>query len=137
MKYKYLGRYNPPQEVVRIVRWLIDNKIYRSSEKERMFEKVLKDLCEYFKIEVPKFVYKEDIYCYKLTGGGCFEPPSTIKLFKCSIITFLHEFVHYLEFTQKGETDEESPRLFSVNVFAQVSPSLFWKAVKNKKIFYV
>ncbi len=137
----YLGKYKPNENEVKIVRQLIDKKIYRQSkqEQEKMLRQTLKDLCNLYGIKEPKLVCDfENKRKYKQTGGGEYYPADKkICLYKMSIVTFLHEFAHHFQHAKKCGNGEEFPRMYSVNVFYAVSPRLFEKAVKNKKIFFI
>lgn len=140
MKFNYLGKYKPKEQEIKIVRFLIDNKIYRQDieTQKKMLDYALTELCKIYNIEKPNLIVEINKEMYYSTGGGSYcVKTKKIHLYKISIVTFLHEFAHALQYQQKGYSDEEFPRAYSVNIFAVASPNLFWKAVENKKIFFV
>ncbi len=73
--------------------------------KYNKFEKLLVGLCEIHKIGVPEFVINKNLP--KGVCGDCrFESPR-IRLKRFSVVTLLHEFKHWVDYSKKLNFDQE------------------------------
>lgn len=110
--------------IVEIVRK--QNFDYWDKDKRKTaFENLNKDLSDFFGVEKPKICFLEkDKRAVVL--GMCDKNSKIIFLSNYSLITFLHEFFHYV--FDNSETDI---RIFSVLVFSLAYPQNLKKLILN------
>lgn len=69
-------------------------------------------------------------------GIGRFEYDK-IRINKCSLVTFLHEFAHYKFIFEENNNSEEKARGWSLSLYYLAAPKLFKNAVKKDLIIHL
>lgn len=88
--------------------------------------------------EPPKFYFVDDIRQYRQTGGGCYFPfqHEFYVFHKPSMMTFLHEFRHAMQYKieglklYKGDVEEDA-RAWSHSAFKKALPKSYKKAIER------
>ena len=136
--------YNKEQigiETIKRIRFLIKEQHFfkcNDDKKMRLLIILCNDLSEIYNIKKIGCMYMNK----DLNVRGCFlNPGSTICLNKPSLVTFLHEFKHFLNCETKQHNnninDEEMTAIgFSHSLYFLATPNLFKSAVeKNLLVF--
>lgn len=120
--------------VIKKVREMIKDGFYKNKDKKL---EVLKQLSCYianeYEVSVPDLMLDfndNNHYC----GGE-------IVIESLSIISFLHEFRHHLQYQAgvgyHGLTIEQDARAWSMRIYSKAVPKMFEKAVKDGKVIHI
>lgn len=91
-------------------------------EKHRKMSYVLDRVCEALNIEKPRLIFKETQD--DLVLGQC--NPNSIIIYKYSVVTFLHELLHYISYKLNLGFNEMDVSVFSIEIFRRVFPEKFY-----------
>ena len=103
-------------------------------EREEKFKRLHERLCEIYGINVNlRFDIQKP---YRFSGNSCYDVRSnTITLRgRFSVITYLHEFYHALQWHKEKQANEREAVLFSVSFFKHVFPDKFEKLMSKKHV---
>ena len=117
-------------------RKLIDDKIFRQTPEVQlqMLKTWLVAASEAENVPVPILSICE----IEAHGNGVYHRDTqSITLKKVSLVTLFHEFRHHVDCVKRGRSTEDSARGWSVSLFFITSPSMYKKAVENRRLFYV
>jgi len=131
LKYK-----NIKPATINAVKKTIKKGLFKK-ENTRLFKELLVqdlhfNLCEIYNLNYKElnFVKTEICICnYNHIN-------EQITLNKPSLISYLHEFKHFLDIKTKGITNEKNARSFSISLFYLASPNLFKNAVEKGLIIH-
>ena len=129
-KYKHLKK-----ESIALVKHLIlDKKFFRQDEVNKLIllDFLNKELC---KIYNTKEICKIKIDTYNDGYFNFFNGIIALS-HKVSLITFLHEFKHFLQTQRNKENSEEIARGWSISLFFQASPKHFFRALNKGLILH-
>ena len=127
------------KELIKTGFWKKDSTV---DDKILLCNKWLKAVSEVYEVEVPEFKFDQSKARYRQTGGGIYDPCNkTITLFlKFSLVTFLHEFRHHLQYQKDLKMyknhKEEDARAWSVSLFKIAAPNSYEKAVENRTLHF-
>ncbi len=133
------------KEIVQIVRNLIKQKrFFRQdlNKKRDMLFETFKEFQKVYGISGEIVIENINVDKPKITSSCYFPANSLIFLDKPSLINFLHEFRHLLQYKKykKGNMDKDTievdARLWSLNVFKKASKRAYENAEKKKLLLY-
>lgn len=121
-------------EAVHEVRNLIKARFFKKSENEKkdIILNLHKNLCKVYGLSCIPVLYAECEH-----NNGCFTiipSPQIIIYGKCSLIIYLHEFKHYLDFSQNipfNKISDMKARGWSLSFFYLAAPGIFKRSVKK------
>lgn len=136
MKYHLNYKHINPKVIIAIRKVITEDKIFKKKELNRVI--VLMDLknklCDIYNIDKNKIPHlyptKKDGY-YNPIKNGIY-----INRDKLSLITFLHEFKHFLQHYFNKTNSENIARGYSLSAFYQASPKHFKRALEKGLILH-
>ena len=133
LKYKHIKH-----EVINAVRKaIIEKRIFKQNQNDRfnILKDLLKELCEIYNINEQQ---KPNLKITELATDGFYNSEeNSINLNKkLSLITFLHEFKHFLQIITHKENSEEIARGYSISLFYKSSPRHFERALRKGFIIH-
>ena len=132
--YKQYTKIKP--EVITAVKSLIDSGFFREKNKGKliMIKQLHTTFCNIYSIPICKIELKERT----ISSNGLFSPTQNkITLFKkASLVTYLHEFKHYLQFAKKRKQNEKVARGWSLSLFYLADKKAFKRAVEKGYILH-
>ncbi|ACV64583.1 hypothetical protein Dtox_3889 [Desulfofarcimen acetoxidans DSM 771] len=125
-------------EVTTLVNQIIKNGYYKkesNTERFTMLKSLAENICRIYNVSPVKIITQN----VPLGAYACYVPSAnTIKLGNTSIVSFLHELRHHLQFTgdkqKRGLNKEQDAHAWSLRVFSIAVPKMFEKDVKEDKI---
>lgn len=141
-------------KAVAAVKEVIQFGFYKAEEqvKKTLLEDLNKKLSAIYSLEVIEIKYDSGLMGSGMFCSGQVHPlaailnspylnrePSNpyVVLNKPSLITFLHEFWHYVTFKKGKNQSEERARGWSLSLFYQAVPRLFKQSVKKGLIMFM
>lgn len=114
----------------------VDTENATSTEK---FERWLRRVSAAYDLPVPDLAFSDDPRVSFVFG--CYRPSEQrIYLPKHSVVTLFHEFRHHMQHRgadMVSQDVEEDARAWSLSLFYQVRPSLYWRAVEDGGVLHV
>lgn len=71
------------------------------------------------------------------SGGAYSREGRHIMLDKPSLVSFLHELAHHIQYQRDGHTSETYARRWSLGLFKRAMPRLFAEAVAARRLYFV
>ena len=78
-----------------------------------------------------------DPLLHGFSGGAYSRERRHIMLDKPSLVSFLHELAHHIQYQRGGSTSEAYARRWSLGLFKRATPRLFAEAVAARRLFFV
>ena len=133
MKKYYLHYNNFSKETIKAIKKMVKEGFYKKDDisKSKNIRDLNNELSSIYKIKEPEIIFGSKNFspCYDTINN-------TIYLTNLSIISFLHEFKHSIQFNKKETNNEKLARGWSLSLFKQACPITFKKAVKEGKVFF-
>lgn len=131
LKYKKI---NP--EAVLATRNAIRMGLFKKSvsveQKKILLTELHTELCRIYEIPVIEIVYIKDLG----SVGQYNMQLNVIALNKTSLVTYLHEFCHYMSIKLNKHNSEEKARGWSISLFYLATPNLCLKAIADGLIMH-
>ena len=120
------------KETVLAIREVIKSGLFKSNEETRknLIIKLHERLCTIYKFDKVPIRYVEN---FPFNGRMSF---TEIILGKPSLVTYLHEFKHYLDYKKGTEINEEKARGWSISAFYLSTPNLCKSAIRKGLILH-
>jgi hypothetical protein len=121
-----------PAGLIRATKGLI-KAIWKEPEvADRAIEAWIQKASELMNINMPTVTVEENRAMYMITGGGCYTPNThSIKIYKRSLVTCLHEFRHAYQFATTGQCSEVDAFYWSHSLFYCASERLYNNALEK------
>jgi hypothetical protein len=122
-------------ETILSVRRTIKSGLFKTKnieEKKRMFCLLHEWLCNHYNLPVIQIKFIDN-YPYV---GNYNRIDGIITLNKPSLVSYLHEFAHYLFITKGEENNEEKARGFSISLYYKAAPKLCTNVILSGKIIH-
>jgi len=136
MKQYHLMYTNIEKEAVLAVRTAVKSGLFKKDklleERKKILWNLHNDLCVVYKIEVINIEYIDGFW-----GIGQYDRNNNkIILNKISLVTYLHEFCHYMRIIKKEKNTEEIARGWSISLFYLATPKLCKVAIEKGLIIH-
>lgn len=135
-KQYHLKFKNIKPEVITEIRSIIKRGLFKQDktliEKENLIKELHLRLCLIYNLPLNDIIFINTPLCicnYNIINNN-------ITLNKPSLISYLHEFKHYLDIKKTGNTTEEKARGWSISAYFIATPELCKKAIKKGLIIH-
>lgn len=123
-------------EVIQAIRETIKAGLFKNGiskeDKQNLIIELNAQLCAIYELPLNNIIFINTPLCIcnynHLTNN--------ITLNKTSLISYLHEFKHYLDIKKTGNTTEENARGWSISAYFIATPELCKKAIKKGLIIH-
>lgn len=131
--YKQYTKIKP--EVITAIKSLIDSGFFRESKKNKlnMIKQLHTTLCNIYQLPICEVELER-----RLWSNGMYNPiKDKIILFKkVSLVTYLHEFKHYLQLKKGKRNNENIARAWSLSLFYLADKKAFKRAVEKGLVLH-
>lgn len=134
-------------EAVYAVRAAIKDGLFKQTTSQERKLELLKNLGDHI-VRVYSIGMTEPIPAFTLEivpdanargfGGGAYSlERKHIMLDKPSLVSFLHELAHHIQYARDGSTTENYAQRWSLGLFKRATPGLFAEAVAQGRLYFV